>query len=113
MKEYFTEDELDTIRDAQEISLRVPAYFKLAERRLIFMGLMEKSEKDKERERKAQEQYEKEKKKAGDKASTIKSPVDELAYLADFTRSELLRGYIQALDEVMSNIDHTFDRKGD
>ena len=43
--EYFTEDELDLIRDAQELTQRVPVYFKLAERRLIFLGLMEKSEK--------------------------------------------------------------------
>ena len=54
-KEYFTEDELDLIRDAQELSQRVPVYFKLAERRLIFLGLMEKSEKEKEKERKERE----------------------------------------------------------
>ncbi|MBI4474522.1 MAG: hypothetical protein HY646_17765 [Acidobacteria bacterium] len=112
-KEYFTEDELDTIRDAQEIALRVPAYLKLAERRLVFLGLMEKNEKEKEKERKAQEQYEKEKKKAGDKAASVKPPKDEMAYLADFTRSELLRGYIQTLDEVMSNIDDAYSRKQD
>ena len=41
-KEYFTEDEQDLIREAQELSQRVPVYFKLAERRLIFLGLMEK-----------------------------------------------------------------------
>ena len=63
-KEYFTEDELDLIRDAQELSQRVPVYFKLAERRLIFLGLMEKSEKEKEKERKEKEKREKEKKKA-------------------------------------------------
>lgn len=112
-KEYFTEDELDTIRDAQELVVRVPAYFKLAERRLIFLGLMEKSEKEKEKERKEREEYEKQKKKAGAKASSIKPPADEMAYLADFTRAELLRGYIQALEEVMSNIDFAFEKKGD
>src|SRR5436190_2070852 len=36
-KEYFTEDELDLIRDAQDLNARVPTYFKLAERRLIFL----------------------------------------------------------------------------
>src|SRR5436190_23714851 len=51
-KEYFTEDELDLIRDAQELSARVPAYFKLAERRLIFLGIMEKSAQQIEKERK-------------------------------------------------------------
>src|SRR5437867_784095 len=97
-KEYFTEDELDLVRDAQELKARVPVYIKLAERRLIILGVAEKSEKQKEKERKEQEQYEKDKKKAGTKASAIKPPVDELAYLHDFTRSELLRGYIEAID---------------
>ena len=54
-QEYFTEGELDLIRDAQELSARVPAYFDLAERRLIILGVAEKSDKQKERERKAQE----------------------------------------------------------
>jgi hypothetical protein len=112
-KEYFTENELDLIRDAQEIGPRIAAYITLAERRLIILGVAEKSEKQKEKERKAQEQYEKEKKKAGSKTSTVKPPVDDLAYLHDFTRSELLRGYIQALEEIMNNIDDQYDRKLD
>lgn len=114
-KEYFTEDELDLIRDAQELRFRVPAYFKLAERRLIFLGLMEKGEKEKEREKKEQEKFEKEQQKAAKKRGTTpqKPPVDELKYLEDFTRSELLRGYIQALEEVMSNIDDSYERKLD
>jgi hypothetical protein len=113
VKEYFTDDELDLIRDAQEIGARVKVYRELAERRLIILGVAEKSEKQKEKQRKAQEQYEKEKKKAGNKAATVKAPVDDLAYLHDFTRSELLRGYIQALDEIMSNIDDNYARKLD
>ena len=36
-----------------------------------------------------------------------------MAYLADFTRSELLRGYIQAIEEVMTNIDDAYGRKLD
>lgn len=111
-KEFFTEAELDLIRDAQELRFRVPAYFKLAERRLIFLGLMEKSEKEKEKERKEKEKFEKEQKKASDKGITApKPPIDEMKYLSDFSRSELLRGYIQALDEVMSNIDDAYERK--
>jgi len=31
-KEFFTEDEIDLIRDAQELKLRVPLYLDLAER---------------------------------------------------------------------------------
>src|SRR5262249_15873730 len=55
-----------------------------------------------------------EKKKAGAaKGPAVKPPVDEMAYLHDFTRSELLRGYIEALEEIMSNIDDNYDRKLD
>jgi hypothetical protein len=34
-----------------------------------------------------------------------------MTYLTDFTRSELLRGYAEAIDEVMSNIDEAFSRR--
>jgi hypothetical protein len=112
-QEYFTEGELDLIRDAQELTARVPAYFDLAERRLIILGVAEKSDKQKERERKSQEKYDKDVKKAGPKAGTIKKPENELEYLYDFTRAELLRGYMQALDEVMDNIDDQYSRKLD
>src|SRR5579884_980560 len=112
-KEYFTEDELDTIRDAQDLKERVTAYIELAERRLIILGLTDKSEKQKERERKEQEQYEKDKKRVGNKGAPVKPPVDSLAYLHDFTRPELLRGYAEAIDEIMSSIDDAYERKGD
>ena len=114
-KEYFTEDELDLIRDAQEINQRVPVYFKLAERRLIFLGLMEKSQKEKEKEQKEKEKREKDnKKKAGDtRATANKVDAEDTSYLADFTSAELLRGYIEALDEVTTNIDYAYSRKLD
>jgi len=44
-QEYFTDGELDIIRDAQELSARIPAYFDLAERRLVILGVAEKSDK--------------------------------------------------------------------
>ena len=113
-KEYFTEDEQDLIRDAQELSQRVPVYFKLAERRLIFLGLMEKSEKEKEKERQEKQKREREKKKAGDtRATANKVDPDDTSYLADFTSAELLRGYIEALDEITSNIDYAYSSKLD
>src|SRR5437868_12166170 len=115
-KEYFTEDELDLIRDAQELNQRVPVYFKLAERRLIFLGLMEKSDKEKEKEQKEKEKREKDKKKAkaGDtRATANKVDPDDTSYLADFTSAELLRGYIEALDEITTNIDYAYSRKLD
>src|SRR5689334_25012018 len=59
-KEYFTEDELDLIRDAQDLSARVPTYFKLAERRLVYLGVMEKSAADREKDKKEREKRQKE-----------------------------------------------------
>lgn len=113
--EYLTEDELDLIRDAQELSERVPVYLKLAEKRLAFLGLIEKSEQEKEKERKEREKAEKEAKKpvkAGEtKANSKNAALEDMTYLADFTPSELLRGYAQALDEVMGNIDDAYNRR--
>jgi hypothetical protein len=114
-KEYFTEDELDLIRDAQELNMRVPTYLKLAERRLIFLGLMEKSQQQIEKERKEKEKRAKEKKKGtlDSRANADKAPIDDMSYLDDFAPAELLRGYIQALDEIMTNIDDAYNRKLD
>src|SRR5215470_2978780 len=114
-KEYFTEDELDLIRDAQELNMRVPTYLKLAERRLIFLGIMEKSQQQIEKERKEKEKRAKEKKKGplDSRANADKAPLDDTSYLDDFSPAELLRGYIQALDEVMTNIDDAYNRKLD
>jgi len=113
-KEYFTEDEIDMIRDAQELSVRVPTYFKLAERRLIFLGLMEKSPQQIEKERKEKEKREKEQKKTVDtRATANKAPVEDTSYLDNFTPAELLRGYIEALEEVTVTIDDTYSRKLD
>lgn len=113
-KEYFTEDELDLVRDAQELGERVPLYIKLAERRLVFLGLMEKSEKEKEKELKAKEKRQKAKTKADDtRATANKVDPDDTSYLADFTSAELLHGYMEALDEITSNIDYAYSRKLD
>jgi hypothetical protein len=102
------------IRDAQELSARVQTYFKLAERRLIFLGIMERSPQQIEKERKDREKREKEQKKSPDsRATSNKAPVDETAYLDDFTPAELLRGYIQILDEVTDNIDSAYSSKLD
>src|SRR5215470_12770648 len=113
-KEYFTEDELDLIRDAQELGERVPVYIKLAERRLVFLGLMEKSEKEKEKEQKAKQKRQKAKTKVDDtRATANKVDPDDTSYLADFTPAELLHGYMEALDEIMTNIDYAYSRKLD
>jgi hypothetical protein len=114
-KDYFTEDELDLIRDAQELNVRVPTYLKLAERRLVFLGIMQRSPQQIEQERKAKEKRQKEQKKPSldSRANADKAPLDDTSYLEDFTPAELLRGYAQALDEAMTNIDDAYNRKLD
>jgi hypothetical protein len=112
--DYFTEDEIDLIRDAQDLSMRVPTYFKLAERRLIFLGIMEKSAEQIEKERKEKEKRAKEQKKSVDtRATASKAPIDDTSYLDNFTPVELIRGYIQAIEEVTTNIDDAYSRKLD
>jgi len=113
-REFFTDSEIDAIRDAQEIKVRVSVLFDLADRRLYFLGIKEKTEKQKEEEIKAREKQKKEAQKIA-KAGGPK-PTEQLnpdVYLADFTKSELLRGYVEAIDEVMNNIDDAYERKFD
>jgi len=115
-KEYFTEDELDLIRDAQELNIRVPTYLKLAERRLVFLGIMERSQEQIDKERKEKEKRAKQEKKKptfDSRANADKAAVDDMSYLEDFTPTELLRGYTQAIDESMTNIDDAYSRKQD
>lgn len=114
--EYFTQDELDLIRDAQELNIRIPTYLKLAERRLIFLGIMQKSEEQIAQEKKDKEKRQKEEKKKPNydsRANADHAPIDDTSYLEDFTKTELLRGYIQALDESMTNIDDAYSRRQD
>ena len=113
--EYFTDDELDLIRDAQELGQRVPVYLQLAERRLVFLGLMEKSAQARELERKEKEKRAKEAKKntTDSRANAERVPLEDSSYLDNFTKAELFGGYVQALDEAMTNIDDAYSRKLD
>jgi hypothetical protein len=106
-KDYFTEDELELI-------VRVPVYFKLAERRLVYLGLLDRSAKEIEKDRKDKQKREKAEKKTNDtRATADKAPVDDSTYLESFKPDELLRGYIQVLDEVTTHIDDAYRRKLD
>jgi hypothetical protein len=123
-QEYLSEGEINLIRDAQyaavelgagkELPLRVAVYFRIADLRLSALGLKEKTAKEKELEKKATEEHRKEVKEA-QKAHKIppKGPDNPDDYLLDFNRSELMRGYAEALDEVMDNIDDAYKRKQD
>jgi len=118
-KEYFIDEEIDFIREAQGLSLRVPAILRLANIRLVTLGMKAKSKDDKDLEKKIGEihnQMEEERtgrtrtrpaNKAEDKpADTPAGP-----YLGDLTRVELLRGYIEALNEIRDYIDESYRQK--
>src|SRR5918911_264835 len=79
--EYFTEDEIDQIREAQALNARVPLLLKLAQRRLVFLGVMERTEEEKEKEQKAREKRQKEQRKTTDtRATADKAPIEDTAY---------------------------------
>ena len=115
--EYFTELEIDQIREAQKIARRVPVFLNIAETRLVYLGLKE-AEKQEEgkvsRVAKAlasvfQPGMAAEIDKAEAEAKTQAEESDR--ELVEFTRTALLRGFYQALEEAMDNIDDAYERK--
>lgn len=115
--EYFTEVEIEQIRSAQNLDLRIPVLLKIAEIRL---GLLELVDTDANIELEepggnfitrtiiraldpnAAAEIERERESRPDFAND----------LGDFSRADLLRGYYQAIDETMSNIDDAYERGG-
>jgi hypothetical protein len=111
--DYLTEEESDLVRDAQGLQLRVPALLKLADHRLVALGLRELTAKEREQIKKDLANYEREVKEAAKvkDAEVRAKPVNPAIYLRNYSRTELLRGYMQVIDEAMSNIDDAYDRK--
>jgi hypothetical protein len=112
-REYFSAAEVDRLRDAQGIEFRVPLYMRLADKRLVALGIKELTAKELEAQRK-------EDAKLDDRVynTTGRSPVrtnkeDPDGYLRDYTKAELLRGYIEAVDDLMSFIEDAYKRKID
>ncbi len=54
-REFFTDEEIDYLRDAQGLAQRVPAILRLANIRLVSLYMKEKSKEDKELERRISE----------------------------------------------------------
>jgi hypothetical protein len=115
--EYFTELEIDQIRETQEIARRVPVFLNIAEARLVYLGLAEVEKKEPGKVSKVakalasvfQPGMAVEAEKAEAEAKTQAAESD--AQLKEFTRTELLRGFCQALEETMDNIDDAYERK--
>jgi len=110
--DYVTEEEEDLIRDAQGLTLRGPLLLKFLDNRIIALGLRERTAKEREQTKKDIAEYEKELKDAAKvkDAEVRAKPVNPDIYLRKFTRTELLRGFMQITDELMDNIDDSYDR---
>jgi vacuolar-type H+-ATPase subunit I/STV1 len=115
--DYVTPEEEDLIRDAQGLELRVPAFVRLLDNRIVALDLRERTAKEREQTKKDIAAWEAKKKEAERlKIQDVEMPAKPLnpdIYLRNTTRSELLRGYMQIIDETMDNIEDAFERKLD
>jgi hypothetical protein len=123
-REYFIDEEIDYLRDAQGLAQRVPALLRLANIRLVSLSMKEKSKEDKELEKRIAEIHDElsgrppakptppPAPKPGEKPSPPAKDVSR-PYLDDLSKTELLRGYIEALDEIKTVIDDAYRDKQD
>ncbi len=124
-REYFVDEEIEYLRDAQGIAQRIPALLRLANIRLVSLSMKEKSKEDKELEKRIAEIHDEltgrpaakptpppPAPKPGDKP---REPAKDVSrpYLNDLSRTELVRGYIEALEEIKSDIDNAYRDKQD
>ncbi len=113
--DYFTDAEIERIRDAQRIERRIPVFLEIAGVRLVRLGIMEgDAEVADSREegngltRTIIRLLDPE---AADELDELARQQDEFSNdLSVFTRADLLRGYFQALDEAIDNIDDAYER---
>lgn len=113
--DYVTEEEEDLIRDAQTLEMRTTVYLKFLDNRIVALGLRERTAKEREESKKDLADYQSEV-KAASKIKEIElraKPVNPDVYLRNMTKAELLRGYMQIVDETMDYIDDAFDRRLD
>ena len=112
--DYVTEEEEDLIRDAQGLKLRVPLYLKFLDNRIVALGLRERTAKEREQARKEIAEYESKKKEIEklkiEGAELPARPVNPDVYLRNEPKAELLRGYMQIIDETMDNIEDAYDQ---
>jgi hypothetical protein len=114
--EYYTAEEIDYLRDAQGIAPRVTAILKLANIRLVTLGMKEKSKDDIELEKRISEIHDDLTGKPPAKPAKPdkgKPPAPDIAkpYLNEYTPVEILRGYIEAIAEIRDDIDDAYREK--
>ena len=111
--DYFTEVEIDEIRAAQEIDKRVSLLLEIAQIRLVHLGLIEAEESIEETPISAVDRtlIRILNRGAADEIEAVEEERGPLENeLSQFNRAELLRGYYQALEETMDNIDDAYER---
>jgi hypothetical protein len=111
--DYVTEEEEDLIRDAQDLKLRVPLFIKFLDNRIVALGLRERTAKEREQAKNDLADYQREVKAAAKvpDAEVRAKPVNPDVYLRNTPRTELLRGYMQIIDETMDYIEDAHERK--
>ena len=110
--DYVTEEEEDLIRDAQTLEKRMGLYLKLLDNRIVALGLRERTAKEREETKKDLADYQSEAKAAAKvkEAEVRAKPVNPDVYLRNTTKAELLRGYMQIIDESMDYVEDAFER---
>jgi len=113
--DYVKEEEVDLIRDAQTLEKRMGLYLKLLDNRIVALGLRERTAKEREETKKDLADYQNEAKAAAKvkEAEVRAKPVNPDVYLRNTTKAELLRGYMQIIDESMDYIEDAFERRLD
>ncbi len=116
--DYFTDLEVDEIRGAQQISRRVDVLLQIAQVRLAELGLAEVEQEVESTSGSNRITRTIVRILAPGTADELDAAQDDLESfendLSYFTRAELLRGYHQALEETMDNIDDAYEQgRGD
>ncbi len=117
-QDYFTELEVDEIRAAQEIDKRVAILLQIAQVRLANLGLAEQEQEVESTSGNSRITRAIVRVLSRDTADELDRAQEDLeefdSDLTQFDRTELLRGYFQALEETMDNIDDAYEQnRGD
>ncbi|HEX4998829.1 MAG TPA: hypothetical protein VFY29_11425 [Terriglobia bacterium] len=112
-KEYFSSAEVERLRDAQGLEFRVPLYFRMADKRLVALGVKELTEKELDAQKKEDLKLDAQVYRTTGRSAPRTNKEDPDGYLRNYSDAQLLRGYIECLDEVMSFIEDAHNRKQD
>ncbi len=114
-QDYFTELEVDEIREAQEIDARIGILLQIAQVRLAHLGLAELEEEVESTtgtSRIARAIVRVLNRGAAEELDQTQAESEDFeSDLSRFNRTELLHGYFQALEETMDNIDDAYEQK--